>query len=110
MADLPYWLQLLVYQAPTLLVALVGLILGLVNLRRCPGPALLTLLGCGLFVLTDFFSLVVRAALFEQMRDRAMPAERYAQLMFVVGIAGSLGYALGVLLVVVAVFSGRGAY
>ena len=107
MANLPFWMQLLAFAAPTLLVALVGVVLGLVTLRRCQQAALMALVGCGLLFLVGFFAFLGRTVIWEQMRDGAIPPQRSGELMALVGVASGLGHALGLLLIVSAVFVGR---
>jgi hypothetical protein len=109
MNDIPFWLQLFIYQLPTLIVATVGVILSLVNMRRASGASLLALLGCGLLIVGGLASLGIRVLLWQQMREGEMPHERFAQLSSLVGIASSLTYALALGLIVLAVFAGRGA-
>ena len=55
--------QQLIYQSPSLLVYLTGIILGFFFLRRCSTPALLCLLGCGLLFLMTVGSAVIQARL-----------------------------------------------
>jgi hypothetical protein len=107
MNDQPVWLQLVVYQVPTAIVALVGVILGFVYLRRAPGAAMLALLGCGLMLVASVTFTGIRAALFEQLREGEIPNKRYAELMATVSMASSTSYAFALALVVAAAFVGR---
>ena len=108
MGDIPFWLQQLVYQLPGLLVATLGLLLALVYWRRCPGPALMTVVGCGLLFVTAVGHTAVYAVLWEQMRAGEMPHEQFARVMSLLGLVSSGTRAVGLALVVIAVFVGRG--
>lgn len=107
MDGIPYWASLLIYQTPALVVALVGAILSLTNMKRCSSASMMTLLGCGLLGLGAVIFLVVRVLLFEEMRGGNMANKRYAEISMLVGIASSLTYGLALGLIVLAVFTGR---
>lgn len=100
-------LQQLAYQAPVLLVYLVGLALGLATLRRHLLASILTAVGNGLSLVITVVVAIVQACLFQARVDDDLPVERYAQLMSVVAITGSVGRAVGIALIVAAVFVGR---
>jgi hypothetical protein len=97
------------YAAPTLVVALVGVILGLANMRRAGSAATMAMLGSGLIGLTSLVSLVMRIVVWQQFKEGGMPVERYSQLLSLISIVSSIGTAGGLALVVIAVFVGRNA-
>jgi hypothetical protein len=106
--DTSFLLSLLSVALPALVVALVGVILALINLRRVPTVAFLALLGFGFMLLTSVASILARAVFWQQLREGEIAHERFAHLMSVIGIASGLGHALALTLVVIAVFIGRG--
>lgn len=108
MGDTPLWLQQLVYQLPGLLVYTLGLLLALVYWRRCHGPALLTVIGCGLLFLTAVGHTAVYVVLVEQRQAGEIPHEQFARVMSLLGLVSSGTRAVGLALVVIAVFVGRG--
>jgi uncharacterized membrane protein YfcA len=109
MAESGYILQMIGYAIPLSLIATVGAILSLVNRRRIPGAAMLSLFGCCLLLLTTLSSLVARILLWEQLRAGEIPHEQYGYMMSLVGILASVGNAGGITLLIVAVFVGRKA-
>jgi hypothetical protein len=107
-AAMSYLWQQLAYQVPVLLVYLIGFVLALLFFGRQPTAALLTLIGTGLLVLVTVAVVVVQAFLVQQRMEENWSVERFARLMSTVGLAGSIGRAIGLALVVAAVFVGRG--
>jgi hypothetical protein len=106
-AGTSYLLSQLGYQAPALLVYLVAFILALVYMRRASMPCVLTLVGVGILVVTMLAVAVVQASLLDSRHaDGRDPAE-FARLMTIVGIAGSCVRAVGLGLLVAAIFAGR---
>lgn len=100
------WRQL-AYQIPGLIVYLVGVILALVWFGRARGPAALCLLGCGLLILTALAVSGIQAYFFQQRFEAGLPDQRMAQAMNVVAVAGNIVRAVGIGLVIAAVFVGR---
>jgi hypothetical protein len=90
-----------------LLVYFLGVVLALINLRRCAVPALLCLLGCGLLLLTSFVTTGIQAVIIPQQADGTLQPGQFVQLMSLVGVAGSIARAAGIGLLVAAVFVGR---
>lgn len=104
---LSYVLQQLAFQAPVLLVYFVGFTLALVYLQRHSTASILTLLGTGILMVTTVVSIGVQAYLLQRHLDAGWPVAFYAQLLSVAGIVGSIADAIGLALVVAAVFAGR---
>ena len=105
--DPSFLLNQFAYQAPLLLVSLVGLIIAAVNRNRCPTPALLTMLGCGLIFLVGLAQPVISSIFWQQLREGELTPEQYTRMMGIIGIVVSCTRAVGVALVIVAVFMGR---
>jgi hypothetical protein len=99
--------QQLAYAAPALIVYLVGMVLAVIFIRKYPGPAILTLLATIILLVT---TIGIAMAQVHFMRLRVEPGwttARYGQVMSVVSIAGSMLRALGLALLLAAVFVGR---
>jgi hypothetical protein len=108
-AGMSFLMSQLGYQAPALLVYLVAFVLALVFMGRAPTPSVLTMIGVGVLVIATVGVAVAQAWLLDnrQANDRD-PAE-FARLMGVVGMAGSCVRAIGLGLLVAAIFVGRRA-
>lgn len=102
-AGMTFLLSQLGYQSPGLVVCAVGVVLGLMWLRRSPLPAILALIGCGLMVVTSLGVAVVQALLF----DRRANDIEFTRAMTAVAVLGSAGRAVGLGLLVAAAFVGR---
>ncbi len=107
MNDISFLLTQLMYQAPMLIVSLVGLILAAVNRNRCPTPAMLTILGCGLIFLVGLAQPVVFWVMMQQREEANLDAKQFGQMLSTIGLVWSGLRAIGVALVVIAVFMGR---
>jgi hypothetical protein len=101
------FLQQIAPQAPLLVVYLLGMVLAVVFWTRCPGAAIVTVLGCGVLVVTTLVMAFVQASMIERQRSGAMTGEQFAAAMRAVGFVGSAGRALGLGVIVAAVFMGR---
>jgi hypothetical protein len=106
-AGTSFLLSQLGYQVPVLLVYLVGIILALVYMRRASLPCALTLTGIGILVVAMVGVAVVQASLMDSRQADGRGPRDIAQLMRSVAIAGSCIRALGVGLLVAAIFVGR---
>jgi hypothetical protein len=106
--NMSYLVQQLSYQLPVLLVCLVGFVLAFMFLRSYPSAFILMALGTGLLVLTGVAVVVVQAYLRQQQEVGQWTNAKFAELMFLVGTAGSVGRAVGTALVIAAAFVGRG--
>ena len=99
------FLTQLLGEAPVLLVYLVGLVLALVFWRRCPRPAMLTLIGTALLLVTA----LVQSFLFIYLvwaRDE-FGRERLGWMLSANGLMGSVMRAAAFALVLTAVFMAR---
>jgi hypothetical protein len=92
-------------QAPQLLVYLLGLVLCAVWWRRAPSAAMYAMLGCGILLLTTVATSFIQVYAFNNRGGR--PAATIGQIMFVIGIGGSILRAAGFGLLLAAVFAGR---
>jgi hypothetical protein len=99
--------QQLVGQIPQLAVYLVGMVLAVVFWGRASGPAIMTVLGCGVLITTTLVMAFVSASMFERLREGNMPHEQFARAMRAIALVGSAARAGGLLLVLIAVFMGR---
>ncbi len=86
------------YQVPELLVYMVAFVLSLVFMRRALLPSILTLLGIAVLVITTFAAMVLQAYLIQY---------RNLGWMTTVGIGSSCVRAIGLSLLVAAIFVGR---
>ncbi len=94
-------------QTPALLVYLAGVIAAIVFLRRARMPSLACLLGCGLMIITTLAVTAIQAWMLQLHLDGSWPASRYGQAMSMIGIVSGAIRAVGLALVVAAVFLGR---
>jgi hypothetical protein len=105
-AGTSFLLSQLGYQAPAMVVYLVAFILALVYMRRASTASILTLIGVSILVVAMIGVAGVQAWLI----DSRQPNDReFARRMGVVGVAGSCVRAIGLGLLVAAVFVGRRA-
>jgi hypothetical protein len=108
-AGTAFLLSQLVFFAPVLVVYLVAIILALVYLGRARGPALLTLAGVGVLVVTLVGAAVAQAWLIESRQTDGLTVADFAGRMRTVGIGGTCFHAAGLGLLVAAIFVGRRA-
>jgi hypothetical protein len=104
---LPQFLLQLVRQAPVLLVGLVALVLAALYLRRWPKPATLTLIATALLIVNGVGGAFVYVYLISQ-RSNETP-QNVAFLIGIFTMGASVVRAVGMALIVAAVFSGRPA-
>jgi len=102
-----YLLQQLMYQAPTFLVYLIALILAVAYMGRATTPSILTLAGVGVLMVTSIGVALAQAAIVDSRHDDGRHPEEFARLMRLTGIAGSCTRAVGLGLLVAAIFVGR---
>lgn len=91
-------------QAPTMLVEAAGLALAIVFWRRWPIPCLLTGLGSGLMLAISIGRILLLQFVVRLQSDMGWNHQRLSEFFTVVGFLTSLGHALGLGLVVAAVF------
>ncbi|MBW3600707.1 MAG: hypothetical protein KY475_26015 [Planctomycetes bacterium] len=101
------FLQQLGYQSPVLLACLAGVTASLVFLRRATGPAMLCLLGCGLFLVTILAVTGGNAILIHLQMSGDWPPERYMLTMRIVSFVAAVIRAVCLALLIAAVFIGR---
>jgi hypothetical protein len=104
-----YLLMQLSYQAPTLLVFSVAFVLALVYMRRASKPSILTLSGVGVLVVAAIGVAVIQASLVDSRQSGDRGDAEFTRLMEIVGIAGSGARAVGLGLLIAAIFVGRRA-
>jgi len=104
-----FLLQQLAYQAPLLLVYAAGLIASAVMLRRARTASILCLMGCGISILTLLALSGVQAWLFDARSREAWPVARHMQALSMIGLVGAILRPIGLALILVAVFIGRGS-
>lgn len=97
-----YLMSQLGSQAPAFLVYLIAFVLALVYMRRATMPSILTLVGVGILVVTTIGVAVVQAWLINN-RDGAS----LSSLMGILVVASSCIRAIGLGLLVSAIFVGR---
>jgi len=101
------FLTQLAAQTPLLIVCMAGLITALTHWQRCPRPAMLTLVGMAIFLVTIVARSFLTIYLFQLRRDHDWSITQYgwitsiSTLVLIVIQAAALG------LVLAAVFTGR---
>ena len=103
---IPFLAQLL-GQAPVLLVYLAGMVLALVFWRRCPRPAMLTLIGMALFLVTTLVQSFLFIYLVRARDDFGWSHEMLGWIVSASGLIGSVIRAAAFGLMLTAVFIGR---
>jgi hypothetical protein len=101
-------LMQLLGQFPVLVVYVVGVILASLFWRRYPGPCLLVLLATGLLLVVTVTQPFVTQYLFRARSDLGWANEKLGRMVGAVGMTGSLLRAIGLGLLLAAVFLGRG--
>ena len=94
----PYLISQLGYHLPAMVVYMVAFVLSLVFMRRALLPSILTLLGLAVLLFTTFASTILQAYLIQNSNYRWLSA---------VGIGGCCFHAIGLSLLVAAIFVGR---
>jgi hypothetical protein len=107
-SNLNFFTQQMLYQTPTLLAALVGVILSLINLKRYRVPAFLALLGSGTVIISSLIVTIAQGYfLSARFSSLAMTSQTYVQLANVIGWIGAFVKGLAIALLIVAIFIGR---
>ena len=101
------FLTQLLGQAPILLVYLVGMVVALVFWRRCPRPAMLTLIGMALLLVTTLVQSFLFIYFHWARDDFGWSHERLGWMLSANGLVGSVFRAAAFGLVLTAVFIGR---
>ena len=100
-------LSQLAVQTPLFLVYLAGLVFSLVFWRRCPIPCLLVLLACVLLLIVGVTQTFVIQYLVVARHDWDWEYQRFSWMLSTVAIVGSFLRALGLGMLLTAVFLGR---
>ena len=102
-----YWLSQIVSQTPLLVVCLAGMMASVLFLPRAKTPAVLTLIGTGLWLILSV-GLTALQAYWAQVRLNGGWSEaQYRFWVAISGVGGSALHALALGLIVTAVFVGR---
>lgn len=96
-------LQQIGYAGPSLLVFLLAACMAVIYLNRARLPAILTLIGAAISIVTVVGSIVIQAIV---LSDDSLSSQR-AVVMQSIGLASSVLRAAGLALIVAAVFVGR---
>lgn len=97
----------LLYNTPVLLVAAGGFLAAIAYYRRAPAAARLVLLACVLYFLDRISGVACTAWLLHANDNGALEGQRLSVWMSLVGILGSLLFALVFALLLAAAFVGR---
>lgn len=100
-----FLVQQLPYVVPYALVFLVGLVVSLVHLQRCPKPAVLAALGCGALLCITLLTPVFQALAFSQ--GEAVGWARVGLLHSVIALVSAGVHVAGFSLLLVAIFIDR---
>lgn len=103
------WTKLL-YQAPILIILLVGIVCALAFWRRAPNACLLAVIGLGILFLVGLIPPIADACCHALLRrEWNWNADKYGQVMAVVGVIYIVFQTVGLAFVVLALFTGRRA-
>ena len=97
----------LAWQSPVLLVYLVGMILALACWRRYPGPCSLVLIATALLLFLTVLQTFLTQYLFHVRTDWGWDNQKLSWILSAIGLACSFLRALGLSLLLAAVFLGR---
>jgi hypothetical protein len=104
---IPIVLQQLVFQGPTLVAYLVGMILAFKFLGRCRVPAILTLLAIGMLILTSIATIAWQTYVANSRWATGSSVEDISRSFLIVGVVSSLMRATAFGLLLAAIFTGR---
>ena len=93
--------------APTLLVEMGGMALALIYRRRWPGPCMLLLCGTAVMFIVSLARAFLVPSLVRAQMNQGGNMAQVGMMMSLIGMGGSLLNALGLGLVLAAVFVGR---
>lgn len=102
-----YLLQQIAYSIPGLLAYLAGLILALIFIRKYPVPAMLTLVGSLILLVTTVGIILTQFYLFRSRLQYGWSGSDYSRMLGIVSITGNILRALGLGFWLAAVFVGR---
>jgi hypothetical protein len=102
-----FLLQQLAYASPALLVYLAGVVLAIVFIRKYPTPAMLTLGGGVVLLITTVVLTLVQFYLFRYRLESGWSAAEYSRVLSTITLVANIIRALGLSLWLAAVFVGR---
>ena len=102
-----YLLQQIAYSIPGLLAYLAGLILALIFIKKYPLPAMLTLVGSLILMVTTIGIILIQFLLFRSRLQNGWSGTDFNRMLGIVSIFGNILRALGVGFWLAAVFIGR---
>jgi predicted membrane protein len=109
-SGLTYFTQQMLYQTPTLLVALIGIVLSFVFMKRAKIPAFVALLGCATVIIGSLMVTIAQAYFFSaSFSSLAITSNSYVQMAKIVSWIGAFIRGFSILLLIVAIFIGRKA-
>lgn len=103
-----YLLSQLGSQVPAMLVLAIATVLAFVFLRRAFLASVMTLAGVAVMVVTKIGIAMVQANLIESRPSGGGDAEEFGRMMAMIGFTGACAHAVGLALLVAAIFVGRG--
>ena len=103
---LPVLMQL-AGQAPVLLVYVIGIVLAFVFWGRHRMPAMLTLIACIVMLLTSIGQTFLWHVLLQMRESMGWPMQKYGNVMSAVALVSSVLRAIGLGLLLAAVFAAR---
>jgi hypothetical protein len=105
---LSYFTQQMLYQAPTILVAIIGIVLSIVFMKRSKVPAFVAIFGCATVIFGSVVVTITQAYFFSaRFSSFAMTSTGYVQLANVISWLGAFIRAFAILVLIVAIFIGR---
>jgi len=102
-----FLLQQIAYASPALLVYLAGVVLAIVFIRKYPTPAMITLGGGLVLLITTVILTLVQFFLFRYRLENAWSAAEYSRVLSMITLVANIVRALGLSLWLAAVFVGR---
>jgi hypothetical protein len=103
-----YFMQQMLYQLPTLLAAVIGVVLSLIYLKRYRLPSVLALLGSATVIISGLIVTIAQGYFFSaRFSSLAMTSQTYVQFANVIGWIGAIVKGLAIGLLIVAIFIGR---
>ena len=105
-----YFMQQMLYQLPTLLAAVIGVVLSLIYLKRYRLPSVLALLGSATVIISGLIVTIAQGYFFSaRFSSLAMTSQNYVQFANVIGWIGAFVKGVAIALLIVAIFIGRKA-
>ena len=105
--DVPFWIQQLAYRGPILLIYLVAFVMAIIYWNRARTASILTMLGVSICGLSSIVIIVLQTVVVQSPLQNG--ANR-AQIMMGISMTGTCAHAIGLALLVAAIFAGRNQY